>query len=357
MNASCQAPCPTRKFDPRKCRSKRYDSVSHAAKAVLSIGEQGWVHPGGQPINISANRGFKTRLSVCPSGVVASGWWVDAIVCRLSPPVPCDPGPVPLLVFGVGHWLLTCECSVSVVPRCRPESCSALGVAQNRACWSSAISSLRFPPRLRNESVPGVCQRLHASALKSFPCFPFLVDGGNVVVLFAISDDVGVGQAEPALAAVRGARFLRAEYVPFAIEPEGDQGTEDGIEESAPVSGNDAWYVLEKDIARLNLGDDSPDIAPDESVVVHALSLSGEADRLAGETGSDEIHAATPRSAIEGRNVIPDRSVIQAAVFDPRGDDGCGELVPFDVADRADIGCESQSEVKSAHAGAQADGT
>jgi hypothetical protein len=267
---------PLVQLHPRNRARQRHDAVSHRSKAILSIGKQGWVQPGIQPISISANLGLRTRFDGwcevgtdgCPSGAVAPGWWVDATFAK--------PSPYPGFV--------------------RPGSCD-LGVGH------------------------GNCE------------------------------------AEPSLATVRGARFFRAEYVPFTIEPEDDQRTKHPVEEGSPISGKDAWDVLKKDVSRLHFTDDPGNVVPDESLVVHSSPLAGEADGLAWESRSDEIHRSTPRPAVEGANVVPDRSVIQAAVLDSRRDDSCGELAPFDVADGADIGGKAQSEVESAHAGAQADGT
>jgi hypothetical protein len=325
---SYQATCSSGELMPRKRASEWHDAVSHRAKSVVAIGEQGWVQPGGQPISISANRGFKTRLDGDPSGVVVPGWWVDTIVCRLSPPVPCDPVPVPLLVFGVAHnaactfsgWLFRSNCDGPAVffPSC------TVGVDHNRACiFRNGTRRPSWPVELPKSVALGVCH----------------------------------SEAEPSLALVRGARFLRAEYVPFTIEPEDDQRTKDRIEESSPVSGNDSWNVLEKDKARLNVGNDSEDVSPDEPVVVHAESPAGETDGLAWESRTDEIHRSTPRSAIEGANVIPDWSKVKGIVFHAGSEDRCREGGVFDIADGSDIGGESQSQVESADTGAQADGT
>jgi hypothetical protein len=92
-------------------------------------------------------------------------------------------------------------------------------------------------------------------------------------------------------------------------------------------------------------------------VVVHAESPAGETDGLAWESRTDEIHRSTPRSAIEGANVIPDWSKVKGIVFHAGSEDRCREGGVFDIADGSDIGGESQSQVESADTGAQADGT
>jgi hypothetical protein len=78
---------------------------------------------------------------------------------------------------------------------------------------------------------------------------------------------------------------------------------------------------------------------------------------LAGEAGSDEIHAATPRAAVEGGEVVPDRSLIQGLVFHPGHEDGRCVGIPFNVSHGAagDSG-ESEGEFESAVAAAQVEG-
>jgi hypothetical protein len=47
---------------------------------------------------------------------------------------------------------------------------------------------------------------------------------------------------------------------------------------------------------------------PEVSVVGVGLSLPGCGEGLTREARREEIHAATPASAIEGRKVVPERS-------------------------------------------------
>lgn len=157
---------------------------------------------------------------------------------------------------------------------------------------------------------------------------------------------------------MRGTRFLRAEHVPFRVIPEVGQIAENTSEEESAIGRKDAWDVLQQDSFRSHLANDPCHISPDESLVGHTESLAGETDGLAGKSRSDEIHRATPRSAVEGSNVIPDRSVIQGLVRNSRGDNGCREVAPLDVADGSDGRVsESQSEVDTGNTGTQAEGT
>jgi hypothetical protein len=69
--------------------------------------------------------------------------------------------------------------------------------------------------------------------------------------------------------------------------------------------------VLEEDEGGPTLADDSRDVGPDPSLVGFAELLSGETERLAWESRSDEIHSSTPRSSVERAEVTPDRTRIQ----------------------------------------------
>lgn len=127
------------------------------------------------------------------------------------------------------------------------------------------------------------------------------------------SEAVGVGQTEPSLADVRRSDFGRAEQVPLRIEPDVGKVFEDGREKLA-----DAGNVFEEDNSGLDVCNDSPDVGPEPSFVMFASSLAGDADGLARETCRNEIHDSTPRAAIEGRKIVPNRSRIQGRVFHPR---------------------------------------
>jgi hypothetical protein len=50
--------------------------------------------------------------------------------------------------------------------------------------------------------------------------------------------------------------------------------------------------------------------------------------------------------AIEGSNIVPDRSRIQDLFFHPRHEDGCSVGVPFDVHHTAVAGAKRESEAK-----------
>lgn len=87
--------------------------------------------------------------------------------------------------------------------------------------------------------------------------------------------------------------------------------------------------VLEEDDRGLDLSDDADEVRPERPLVLMPSLISGDRVGLAREARSNEIHDTTPRSAIEGREIVPDRRLIQRLVFHPCHEDGRGESVPL----------------------------
>lgn len=181
------------------------------------------VHPGLQPISHSTNFGLSDRR--CEVGADGE----DSLPC--------------VTVSGAGRegrkrlawWVSICCIFPSTVPAA---SSLAEGVIhiRFRACWSSPISSLRSPPRLRKLSAAGVCQ-MAASLTRSrcLPSFAVRPAPGAPCELWAcgvlhspvapvrlsvafgwfpalpLSADRGVGQDEEPFALVGGANFRRRE--------------------------------------------------------------------------------------------------------------------------------------------------
>lgn len=94
---------------------------------------------------------------------------------------------------------------------------------------------------------------------------------------------------------------------------------------------------------------------------VESGAPAGDGQVLARESGNDAIHLAAPASSVEGGDVGPDRSRIQAAFFHTRNQDCCGVSFPLNVAHGAMRDAQvfepgSQSFVEHADAGKEADG-
>jgi hypothetical protein len=167
----------------------------------------------------------------------------------------------------------------------------------------------------------------------------------------ALSFAVAVGQDEEALAAVRRADLGRAHKIPLRIEPERGKVGQHSIEPKAKVAGD----VLKEDERRSALRDDARDLGPQVPLVALAALLSGDAERLAGVSRSDEIHCATPALAVEGLEIVPDRSAIQPRLFHPGHEHSRSECLPLDVQNTA--APAGQSEIDATDPGAEVDGS
>lgn len=79
---------------------------------------------------------------------------------------------------------------------------------------------------------------------------------------------------------------------------------------------------------------------------------------MARETCSEDIHEATPRAAVKGDNVVPDRSRIQGLVFHPRHERGRCVAFPLNVTNGSYVVFEQEVEAEfdSCGAGAKAEG-
>ena len=139
-----------------------------------------------------------------------------------------------------------------------------------------------------------------------------------------------------------GADRGSAEQIPRRIVPDGGQSTEDGSEQSEPNKSRD---VFENNPSGLNLPNDALDIRPEPPLVLGAELLARGADGLTWEASRDEIHNSAPRSAVEGCEIVPDRSSIQGRLFHPCHESGRCECFPLDVTDGAVVG-EGDGEAK-----------
>src|SRR5262249_55008158 len=113
--------------------------------------------------------------------------------------------------------------------------------------------------------------------------------------------------------------------------------------------------IFQEDVAGSYIANDAGDIGPQPPFVFESSALAGMTERLAREASRDEIHEATPRSAIEGLKVLPHRRAIQGRVFHPRHDNGRRKAVPLNVTNGSVTLVpqgESEPEFKSSDAGA-----
>lgn len=171
----------------------------------------------------------------------------------------------------------------------------------------------------------------------------------------AYGDAVGVGsKQEDPVAEVRGADGARWNTVPLRSPPARGQRGEDGVQSAR---GKESWNVFEEEEASAHLASDPPDVGPEPAFVVGAAAGAGHGVGLAGEACRDEIHASSPASGGEGREVAPDRSAIQGRFFHPGHEDGRSETLPLDSAHKLVVGArELDAELEPADAGAECQG-
>lgn len=114
--------------------------------------------------------------------------------------------------------------------------------------------------------------------------------------------------------------------------------------------------VLAEDTERPALRHHAHELVDEEAVVVFAEPTPGDAVRLAGISGSDEMNAAAPRAAIEGSKVRPDRRRMKPPALHRRDQRGSGSGFPLHVSDRAMSGFDKvDADVESADACADGD--
>ncbi|MET3611732.1 hypothetical protein ABID16_000037 [Rhizobium aquaticum] len=112
--------------------------------------------------------------------------------------------------------------------------------------------------------------------------------------------------------------------------------------------------ILEEAPFRFDLGDDASDARPKMAGVVFSFSQAGKGEWLAWISSSDEMNLSTPRHAVEGGNIVPNRSVIQGRVSHPRHEGGRWENFPLNVADSTISGfCDMEADLQSSNASAE----
>jgi hypothetical protein len=112
--------------------------------------------------------------------------------------------------------------------------------------------------------------------------------------------------------------------------------------------------VLDEDEGRLALTDDASDVRPEMARVVCPSHLAGDAEGLARVARREEIHDSTPRAAVEGSQIRPDRRLIQVSRRHARTQDFAGIGFDLHSADEASAwNRQSDSEVESGSSGGE----
>jgi len=155
---------------------------------------------------------------------------------------------------------------------------------------------------------------------------------------------------EESLAAVWRADLRRREQARRNSVAQADQVSSDFGKSEAQMMRD----VFEKDEGRHAFVHDAGDVRPQMPRVVCSAPATGKRERLARIPRMDDVHAATPASAVEGRDIVPHRRPTQGRVFHPRHDDGRSIGFPLDVTNSA-IGGQGdvETEIEAHRAGAQ----
>jgi hypothetical protein len=178
---------------------------------------------------------------------------------------------------------------------------------------------------------------------------------------------VGHGDDEHAVATVGSSDVGSSQGPPGPHVPERGQVGEDLAEDASAgrvVPGNkpsceQAGDVFDAHDRGPHLTDDTRNVVPEVSRITGGLALAGLGKGLAGEARRDEIHDSTPRSAVEGAQIVPDRSRGQVAVLHARSQDARDIGVALDEAYRSIGGSEGKldPELKPSDPGTKSQAT
>jgi hypothetical protein len=109
-----------------------------------------------------------------------------------------------------------------------------------------------------------------------------------------------------------------------------------------------AGHVFEKHDCRFHFANDSTHVRPKVSRIILSTTFAAQAEGLTWIPRSERIHDATPRSAVEGAQIRPDRCRSQAARFHRRCQVLDGEGFPLHPTDCAKASqSQFQSEVET----------
>ncbi len=156
------------------------------------------------------------------------------------------------------------------------------------------------------------------------------------VIVAAIAEQArGVGkltdEPEP-IAAVGRAGVTSSEHTPARIVPQRGQVPENDSEAAAGEEG----AVFHEHESRSHLTDDPRHVPPEARTGAgDACPVAGAGDVLTGEAARQNVNTASPRSAVKGAHVIPDRERREAPVVLASHENACGVGVALDGTDGA----------------------
>jgi hypothetical protein len=145
----------------------------------------------------------------------------------------------------------------------------------------------------------------------------------------------GPHDPEP-LPEVGGTGVGSSQHSPPDIKPQRGQVTDDGAEVPMRLS-KETWDVLQQHPAGSNDAKDIPRLWPQVPVVVGPETLARDRERLAWESGRNDVNQALIRLGVpftdECSDIAEDRGLWDESVFDSLGDDSLtvviGLYVPY----------------------------
>jgi hypothetical protein len=141
-----------------------------------------------------------------------------------------------------------------------------------------------------------------------------------------------VGHKPKPVSLVRRPNVGSSQHCPPAVIPERGQVSKDSSESPS----TECWAVFHEDVSGSNLANDPRHVSPHPAAgSVDAGSLACNADVLARKTARYDVNNSSPRSAVKGLNVIPNRKGREKAVILSGGKYACGVGLPLDGADSA----------------------
>jgi hypothetical protein len=107
------------------------------------------------------------------------------------------------------------------------------------------------------------------------------------------------------------ADIVRSQHAPFRIVPRFGQLPE---YRSKVLVSKETWDVFQECEGWSHFANDADGFRPEVSLVVLSLLFAGDAERLAWESRSDDIHDSTPPLSVKGSHVVPDREQVKYTV-------------------------------------------
>lgn len=146
------------------------------------------------------------------------------------------------------------------------------------------------------------------------------------------------------------AHFCRREQSRFNSEAHFEKLVSDFFEPNADEAGD----VLEEAEVGVDFPDEPDKMGPEVPGIFLAELASGTTEGLAWEAPNDRLNDSTPRLAIEGSQIRPNRRLVKESLFHARSQNFAGIGFVLHVAyDSSSRERHSEAEIESAGSGAQ----